>query len=193
MIYSSSNSLEMTIRQGTYFFLGLLGMLLLAFSNFRKMEVFYLHSFWPAFFLLIIVLFFPSENSKTSRWIDLGFFTFQPSELMRFILPISAASFLTKNLKTKMKDMWFVIFVTLICFYLVAIQPDLGTSIIILLAGLLPVIISGFPWIYIFFGGFLVTLSLPLIWISLYDYQKQRIELLERNNLDQEKIDMWND
>lgn len=175
MIYSSSNSLEMTIRQGTYFFLGLLGMLLLAFSNFRKMEVFYLHSFWPAFFLLIIVLLFPSENSKTSRWIDLGFFTFQPSELMRFILPISAASFLTKNLKTKMKDMWFVIFVTLICFYLVAIQPDLGTSIIILLAGLLPVIISGFPWIYIFFGGFLVTLSLPLIWISLYDYQKQRI------------------
>ena len=58
---------------------------------------------------------------------------------------------------------------------MVAIQPDLGTSIIILLAGLLPVIISGFPWIYIFFGGFLVTLSLPLIWISLYDYQKQRI------------------
>ena len=50
-----------------------------------------------------------------------------------------------------MKDMWLVIFVTLICFYLVAIQPDLGTSIIILLAGLLPVIISGFPWIYIFF------------------------------------------
>ena len=94
---------------------------------------------------------------------------------MRFILPISAASFLTKNLKTKMKDMWLVIFVTLICFYLVAIQPDLGTSIIILLAGLLPVVISGFPWIYIFFGGFLATLSLPLIWMSLYDYQKQRI------------------
>ena len=65
MIYSSSNSLEMTIRQGAYFFLGLIGMLLLAFSNFRKMEVFYLHSFWPALFLLIIVLFFPSENSKT--------------------------------------------------------------------------------------------------------------------------------
>ena len=175
MIYSSSNSLEMTIRQGAYFFLGLVGMVLLAFSNFRKMEVFYLHSIWPALFLLIIVLFFPSENSKTSRWIDLGLFTFQPSELMRFILPISAASFLTKNLKTKMKDMWLVIFVTLICFYLVAIQPDLGTSIIILLAGLLPVVISGFPWIYIFFGGFLATLSLPLIWMSLYDYQKQRI------------------
>ena len=121
------------------------------------MEVFYLHSFWPAFFLLIIVLLFPSENSKTSRWIDLGLFTFQPSELMRFILPISAASFLTKNLKTKMKDMWFVIFVTLICFYLVAIQPDLGTSIIILLAGLLPVIISGFPWIYIFLEDFCNT------------------------------------
>jgi cell division protein FtsW (lipid II flippase) len=70
--------------------------------------------------------FFPSENSETKRWIDLGLFTFQPSELMRFILPISAASFLTRNLETKIKDMWLVIILTFFCFYLVAIQPDLG-------------------------------------------------------------------
>ncbi len=175
MIYSSSNSLEMTIRQGIYLFLGLIGMFFLAFSNFRQMEVFYLHSFWPALFLLIIVLFFSSDNSETKRWIDLGIFTFQPSELMRFILPISAASFLTRNLKTEIKDMWLVIFLTFLCFYLVAIQPDLGTSLIILLAGILPVIISGFPWIYIFLGAFLGVLSLPLIWLSLYEYQRQRV------------------
>ena len=175
MIYSSSNSLEMTIRQGIYFLAGLIGMLILAFSNYRKMEVFYLHSFWPVLLLLFFVLLFPSENSETKRWIDLGLFTFQPSELMRFILPISAASFLTRNLEIKIKDMWLVIILTFFCFYLVAIQPDLGTSLIILLAGLLPVIIAGFPWIYIFLGGFITILFLPIIWISLYEYQKQRI------------------
>ena len=130
MIYSASNSLDMTIRQGIYLLVGLVGMFFLAFSNFRQMEVFYLHSFWPALFLLVIVLFFPSENSETKRWIDLGLFTFQPSELIRFILPISAASFLTRNLKTEMKDMWLVILLTFLCFYLVAIQPDLGVSLI---------------------------------------------------------------
>ena len=175
MIYSASNSLEMTIRQGIYLFVGLVGMFFLAFSNFRQMEVFYLHSFWPALFLLVIVLFFPSENSETKRWIDLGLFTFQPSELIRFILPISAASFLTRNLKTEMKDMWLVILLTFLCFYLVAIQPDLGTSLIVLLAGMLPVIISGFPWVYIYSGAFLGILSLPIIWLNLYEYQKQRV------------------
>ena len=50
MIYSSSNSLEMTIRQGTYFFLGLLGMLLLAFSNFRKK--------WKSFICIVFGLLF---------------------------------------------------------------------------------------------------------------------------------------
>ncbi len=175
MIYSSSGSLEMTIRQGIYFLGGLLGMIILAFSNYRKMEVFYLHSFWPVLLLLVIVLFFPSENSETNRWIDLGLFTFQPSELMRFVLPISAASFLTRRMEIEIKDMWFVILLTFFCFYLVTIQPDLGTSLIILLAGILPVIISGFPWIYIYLGGILVILSLPLIWFSLYEYQKQRI------------------
>ena len=45
MIYSASDSLEMTIRQGIYLFVGLGGMFFLAFSNFRQMEVFYLHSF----------------------------------------------------------------------------------------------------------------------------------------------------
>ena len=175
MIYSASNSLEMTIRQGIYLLVGLVGMFFLAFSNFRQMEVFYLHSFWPVLFLLVIVLFFPSENSETKRWIDLGLFTFQPSELIRFILPISAASFLTRNLKTEMKDMWLVILLTFLCFYLVAIQPDLGTSLIVLLAGMLPVIISGFPWVYIYSGAFLGILSLPIIWLTLYEYKKQRV------------------
>ena len=61
------------------------------------MEVFYLYSYWPGLFLLIIVLFFSNENNETSRWIDLGMFTIQPSELMRFLLPLSAQHFYQEN------------------------------------------------------------------------------------------------
>jgi len=175
MIYSASHSVEMTIRQGIYLIIGLLGLFIFAISNFRKMEIFYLQSFWIGLVLLILVLFIPSEGGETKRWIDLGFFTFQPSELMRFILPISAASFLTRNPVTSSKDWPFVIVLTFLSFYLVAIQPDLGTSLIVLLSGLLPVVISGFPWIYISIGGLLGVLSLPVLWVNLLDYQKQRI------------------
>ena len=112
MIYSSSHSVEMTIRQGVYLIIGFVGLFLLAISNFRKMEIFYLHSFWIGLVLLVVVLLIPSNGEETKRWIDFGIFTLQPSELMRFILPISAASFLTRHPVTKTKDSWFEIFIT---------------------------------------------------------------------------------
>ena len=80
MIYSASQSVEMALRQGVYMIFGLAILLLVSFSNFRKMEVFYLYSYWPGLLLLIIVLFFSNENNETNRWIDLGIFTIQPSE-----------------------------------------------------------------------------------------------------------------
>ena len=72
MIYSASQSVEMALRQGIYMVFGFVVLTIISFSNFRKMEVFYLYSYWPGLFLLIIVLFFSNENNETSRWIDLG-------------------------------------------------------------------------------------------------------------------------
>ena len=97
MIYSASQSIEMALRQGIYMVFGLSALLVISFSNFRKMEVFYLYSYWPGLLLLILVLFFSNENNQTNRWIDLGIFTIQPSELMRFLLPLSAAAFLSRK------------------------------------------------------------------------------------------------
>ena len=97
MIYSASQSLEMAFRQGIYLVLGFSLLLLISFSNFRKMELFYLYSYWPGLFFLILVLIIPSEGNETKRWIDFGLFTFQPSELMRFLIPVSAAAFLSRK------------------------------------------------------------------------------------------------
>ena len=54
MIYSASQSLEMAFRQGIYLVLGFSLLLLISFSNFRKMELFYLYSYWPGLFFLIL-------------------------------------------------------------------------------------------------------------------------------------------
>ena len=150
MIYSASQSVEMALRQGVYMIFGLAILLLVSFSNFRKMEVFYLYSYWPGLLLLIIVLFFSNENNETNRWIDLGIFTIQPSEIMRFLLPLSAAAFLSRKPLISNFDYLLVFILTMVATFLVLLQPDLGTSLIVLLSGILPILLGGLPWVFIY-------------------------------------------
>ena len=174
MIYSASGSFTLVLRQAMYFFLGVILMITAAMSNFRKMEPIYLNAVWIGFFFLVLVLILPNSGT-TNRWINLGFIGFQPSELMRFLLPISAAAYLTRNPQIKLSDWIIVLVTTLAAFILVFLQPDFGTSAIVLLSGIMPIILSGLPWrfiIYSFLGG---IGTLPFLWMSLMDYQKERI------------------
>ena len=125
--------------------------------------------------LLFVVLFFSDSNNNTNRWIDLGVFTFQPSEIMRFLIPLSAAAFLSRKPDLKLTDFFIVLILTIIPTFLVLLQPDLGTAAIVLLSGVLPILLAGLPWLFVYLGALSVILSMPLIWISLYEYQKQRI------------------
>ena len=174
MIYSASGSYDLVIRQVIYFLIGILMMSLAAVSNFRKMEPIYLNGFWFGLILLIFVLLLPSDQN-TNRWIDLGIISFQPSEVMRFLLPISAAAYLTRNPKIKNSDWLIVLIASLVACSLVFFQPDFGTAFIVLLSGLIPIILSGVPLKFIFGGLFFAILSLPILWVNLYDYQKERI------------------
>ena len=174
MIYSASGSFSLMLRQGIYFFLGGIFMLAAAMSNFRRMEPIYLNAVWIGLFFLILVLILPNSGT-TNRWINLGFIGFQPSELMRFLLPISAAAYLTRNPQIKFFDWIIVLIVTVISFVLVFLQPDFGTSAIVLLSGLMPIILSGIPWRFIFFSFLGGIAILPFLWFSLMDYQKERI------------------
>ena len=174
MIYSASGSYSLVLRQGIYLLLAIILMIAAAMSNFRKMEPIYLNSVWIGFFFLILVLILPNSGT-TNRWINFGFFGFQPAELMRFLLPISAAAYLTRNPQIKKYDWITVLIITLIAFILVFLQPDFGTSAIVLLSGITPIFLSGLPWrfiIYSFLGG---IGTLPFLWMSLMDYQKERI------------------
>ena len=91
-----------------------------------------MHSYWIGLLLLIYVLLNPAEGYTTSRWIDMGFFQFQPSEIIRLILPLSIVAYLhRKESKIRLEDWLYTTIAALICSYLVFEQPDLGTSIII--------------------------------------------------------------
>ena len=186
MLYSSSGqSLSMVIRQSVYVTLGLS---LLTFISHLKPDSYkniLMHSYWVGISLLIYVLLNPAEGYSTSRWINLGFFQFQPSEIIRLILPLSLVAYLCrKDSPVKLFDWFYTTLAALICSYLVFRQPDLGTSIIVLTSGLIPIYLAGLPIKIMMAYLAILLVTMPMVWTNLLEYQKQRVLTYFDNNVD---------
>ena len=177
MLYSASGqSLNMVFRQLTYIFGGLILMMVIAHLRPSSYKNLLMHSYWLGILLLVYVLIFPAKGYETSRWIDLGFFSFQPSEIIRLILPLSLVAYLCRTEKKPQLSDWLQTSVaSFICAYLVYKQPDLGTAIIVLTSGLIPIYLAGLPTRIIMSYLGLATIVSPIIWSGLRDYQKQRV------------------
>jgi len=126
--------------------------------------------------LLLAVLVFGHEGKGAQRWLDLGFFRFQPSELMKLAVPLLVAAFLAERpLPPTALRLIIGLMIIVLPSLLIAKQPDLGTSLLIASSGLIVLFLSGIRWRIIF--GF-ITLSasaLPVLWYVMHAYQRQRV------------------
>ena len=186
MLYSSSGqSFSMVMRQSIYVFAGLIMMIFISHLKPDSYKNILMHSYWIGLLLLIYVLFNPAEGYTTSRWIDIGFFQFQPSEIIRLILPLSIVAYLhRKESKIRLEDWLYTTLAALMCSYLVFEQPDLGTSIIVFTSGIIPIYLAGLPYrVIAAYIGMLAIVS-HFIWSSLLDYQKQRVLTYFDSNVD---------
>jgi len=186
MLYSSSGqSISMVIRQSVYIFSGLILMTFISHLKPDSYKNLLMHSYWIGLFLLVYVLLFPASGYSTSRWIDLGFFSFQPSEIIRLILPLSLIAYLCrKESPIQLLDWFYTTLAAFICSFLVFKQPDLGTSIIVLTSGLMPIYLAGLPYRIIITYLGLAVVAAPFIWANLLDYQKQRVLTYFDSNVD---------
>ena len=186
MLYSASGQSEsMVLKQLVYMGLGFMGMLVIAQINPNSYQNVLINLYWIGLILLIYVLIIPDERHVTKRWIDLGLFSFQPSEVIRLILPLSIAAFLTrKELKPKYSDWFISLIAVLLLSFLIYQQPDLGTSLIVFTSGFLPIFLTGFPLFIIIFALSLMGILSPLIFAGLSSYQQQRIITLFDPNAD---------
>ena len=178
MLYSASGqSIGMITRQLFYILFGLFLMLIVAQLKPESYKNILMNSYWAGLLLLVYVLINPADGYATSRWIDLGFFNFQPSEVIRLLLPLSLVAYLCRKESSPRTSDWFITTIAaFICFYLVYRQPDLGTGLIVFVSGLIPVFLAGLPYRIIL--GYLIGLAIvtPYIWSNLLlEYQKQRI------------------
>ncbi len=128
--------------------------------------------------LLIYVSFFGIKSSGSKRWMDVYFFVLQPSELMKIAIIMCLAKYyhrLKIENVNSFTSITIVLSVILIPTIFVVSQPDLGTSILIALSGLIILWLGGVKIKYFMYSFITFLISLPFIISFLKPYQKLRI------------------
>lgn len=126
--------------------------------------------------LLVVVDAIGYIGKGAQRWLDLGFIRFQPSELMKIAVPMACAFILRERpLPPDPKTLMQLAGVILIPTALTILQPDLGTGLLILVAGLIVVLLAGLQIRYILALGFGSVGAAFIGWSFLHDYQRQRV------------------
>ena len=144
---------------------------------------FWLRMSYPLYFgalaLVLAVIFIGHTGGGAARWLNLGFFNIQPSEFMKIgMVLVLARYFAWKNsveleqFKTYLLPAAFVA----VPFFLIVMQPDLGTALSLAMIAVGFVFVVGAKRQWFIIGAVLAMLALPLVWtFGLHGYQKQRI------------------
>ncbi|MFH1380897.1 MAG: rod shape-determining protein RodA, partial [Candidatus Omnitrophota bacterium] len=137
-------------------------------------------------FFLLFVLVMGKTRGGSQRWISMGFFNFQPSELAKISLILVLGSFIGKRktdvdkITLLLKSACFVIPI----FFLILIEPDLGGALILLPITFI-MLFAGGVRVKHFVGIALLGMSaVPFFWHFLKDYQKQRLFVFINPNVD---------
>jgi len=127
--------------------------------------------------LLAAVLLVGQVGKGAQRWLDLGFFRFQPSELTKLAVPMMIAWFLAeKSLPPRWKRLATAGAMTLLPVLMIAKQPDLGTALLVASAGIFVLFLAGLSWRFVV--GMILT-AIPAGWAlwewGMRDYQRGRV------------------
>ena len=126
--------------------------------------------------LLIAVLVVGDEGKGAQRWLNLGIVRFQPSELMKIAVPLLVAAYISERpLPPSLLRIAVCLIMILIPSLLISKQPDLGTSLLIAISGLIVIFLSGVSRRFIVGTILAATSALPVLWYVMHDYQKQRV------------------
>ncbi len=181
MVYSTTNTdngAQLLIRQLIFAGVGLVGMFALAIYDYRNLRKL---TPWLYLFIvgaLLLVYFFGPAVRGSARWIDLGFFRLQPAEFAKLAMVVIMAKFLDQQ-GERMKSFRYIILSGIylaIPFFLILIEPDLGSSIIVFAVWFGMLMFSKINKKQL---GILVVIFLLLsvvAWsVGLQDYQKERV------------------
>jgi len=178
VVYSAGGqNMAIVYRQATRLGIALLVMLTIAQIPPLSYQKWAVPVFVLGILMLVAVLLFGHIGKGAQRWLNLGFMKFQPSEIMKLIVPIMIAWFISQNnLPVKISTVILAFVLVLIPTLLIAKQPDLGTSLLIASSGIFVIFLAGASWKLIGVCAGLASAFTPILWMFLMkDYQKQRV------------------
>ena len=134
--------------------------------------------FYPAVIVvLILVLKFGPVRNNTRRWIDIGPVSLQPSELGKMAV-LFAVAWLASLKRININKVWWiglVLLLTVIPFFLIYKEPDLGTAIVLIPLAAAILFAANLRWIYILLIVVFCAGLTPVAWMNMKTYQKERI------------------
>ena len=155
--------------------------IMMIFISFINIKVW--HTFGYVFYIIVLGLLiwaslFGITAQGSQRWIDLYFLNLQPSELMKIAIIICFAKYYHRIQiahVNRIKNIIIPILILFIPIALVVSQPDLGTSILIALSGIIVLWLAGVNIKYFFYSSLVFIISAPFVISFLKPYQKLRI------------------
>ena len=181
MIFSASNSEGMSATYSQLFkiIFGFSVMFIVAMININSWQKYSFILYVIGVVILLYATFYGYIGKGSRRWINFLGVNIQPSEIMKIFLILGLAKFFEERKIDNLRDYIFLalpIIMIAIPFFIILNQPDLGTSVILLFLGIVVFFIVGINIKFFLFFGFLMLSCLPVIWNSLHQYQKERLQ-----------------
>lgn len=129
--------------------------------------------------LLILVELLGAVKGGSQRWLDLGFIRLQPSEMMKLAIVLATARFydlLPAGQIRTWSAIWPAGLMIAVPTGLVMLQPDLGTSLMIVAGGITVMFLAGLPlWLFVSGVGAIAVIAPMAFFFMLHDYQRRRV------------------
>jgi rod shape determining protein RodA len=177
ILYSAGGqNMDVLWRQAARIGLAFVLMTALAHVNPNQFKRYSALLFGIGVFLLLAVLIMGQIGKGAQRWLDLGLFRFQPSEMIKLTTPMMIAWYLSEHaLPPKFKQLSVATVLILVPTLLIAKQPDLGTALLVASSGAGVLFFAGLSWRFIIAIMAAVGAATPVIWHFMHGYQRDRV------------------
>lgn len=170
----STSSQDLALQQLIFALVGAAAFLFVSYFDYRSIKNLIIPVYIAVLLLLVLVSLLGVETRGSIRWIPLGFFNIQPSEFAKPASILLLASFWSKNYPG-WKNIIISLFWTVPMIFLIFRQPDLGSALTLTAVWLGMLIASQVSFKKIVVLAVIAVLIVPMGWLSLHDYQRQRI------------------
>ncbi len=177
IIYSAGDQdTDILTKQGVRMAIAFVFMILLAHINPQQFQNHSVLLYGLGVLLLIAVLLIGHTGKGAQRWLDLGFFRFQPSEMIKVTTPMVIAWYLAAHpIPPKWQQLLISGVLIIVPTLLIIKQPDLGTALLVASSGAAVLFFAGISWWFLVFTLIILASLTPILWYFMHAYQRTRL------------------